>query len=1383
MKTTCVALATVVAVASAAPGPTTKTQRCVVAGDPHYTPFAAKTQEKDDPKRFTVMGTGEFVLAAKGDFSVHGCQADQSWDVRKFKQTKGAITWNQDIVAQQGTSKVEVNKAGEVYINDVAQPNWNTGAGWKSAKFEKTVGNVMVVQTAQKQLIAKFTDTGRMIKINYFNNPGTSKKDKFGPRSGLNVMVVTPEDSSYTGLCAEEKGEKPTHQVASADSMFKHSPTCSTTSNQVADKTPIEADASISEEIKALPCQALVRYAELACNNNQDCVYDTVVGCSADDKVDAIKKQDVIDMAEIYQPVLAPINKPYTCPPNSYVDTQSWPLVGFIECKCVWGYEKSADETCVKSAAAKETDVHATGNHATYGRAQCFCDPNQPRHCSHDTDFSCGLPVTVADQSVDCTNPSDALDASKCVCPTGTMDCSNTDFSLTQIQAPAFAQPKMPFGTQPMFELRNNGVAATNDDVTMARITIANVQPKDCGCAQSKPCKHNGVADNTCFEKQELFGEQVCPAGTTECLPAQADAMLFRNNLNDPTVAEKDMNCQNHPDTAEAGFCSGETPCKHQGKDDATCMPMTTFQPNVAEVEASTEKAKCRGTVDWRLAEPAPTRGWFFATDSSCDMTDASEATGGCTEAGHSYAMDKWCDHNCSPKAPGQEPFCPPSHCTCDSPDDVKAAPKDAAGWICPAGRMADGSCRCSAGTERCGEILVQAKKGVFSFEHLTIGTPGTYQLQVELVNPDQNTGSNNIQVTALTSTFEVAYPSEAVGECRAQDQWRIPDLPSNPKAGAGQAWFFEDDVARCTNLNADGTCQEVKQVFAMDTWCKANRCASHTLVSHCVVKAPLALLRGADKCSSEKFDAFGECCQSGRVDQCNVCDGDGTTCTIESYLSTFVADSATSSEVFDVAQGKSCPTHTPCAHLNVGDNSCVPKTFASSEKVNENFRYCYLNRPGQAPLPEGANDHWKKGTWDDVNGAASLASGTYEDGNTDCFCPKGTVDVSEKAAVEDQAEVEFIEDFKKKIEEVEEQIAAKAIDATMTKEMEQKKIMLENTEGGVKLYSNSCEEVQAGNKGKVMTITNPKAQPMCGMFWENEGKAEALRRTDWCFRTNHEECINDSVRCIEVPALTHVKTYIHCNMDQEGQMQYPTLTNNNPSAPQFFTPTDAAKVSRISVHGNVLTVQAQVQGTTSQAMDNTCQASADALTCGKDSTCREHMQAAQECSKDGGNVLACYAMNGIKATGAVGAAWKGLLTCYAKESTKSLGNLMKKFSFPKAPWAQSRRLAAGVTAAVRVTTGGNNGLIGTPSSSLSATGAAAKSGTASAGGAAGTASLGAGMTALIALVSVGAVVGAAVGMKKRTAQTGFSAGDAGAPKSLEVSTRGGAKEDATDIL
>ena len=85
---------------------------CQVSGDPHYTPVHGKRQ------KFTRMGEGEFTLAALpaytkngvsvGDFGVHACQQDVSKSSRTGSMKARTITWNRDVVAWEGTTKVEI---------------------------------------------------------------------------------------------------------------------------------------------------------------------------------------------------------------------------------------------------------------------------------------------------------------------------------------------------------------------------------------------------------------------------------------------------------------------------------------------------------------------------------------------------------------------------------------------------------------------------------------------------------------------------------------------------------------------------------------------------------------------------------------------------------------------------------------------------------------------------------------------------------------------------------------------------------------------------------------------------------------------------------------------------------------------------------------------------------------------------------------------------------------------------------------------------------------------------------------------------------------------------------------------------------------------------
>jgi hypothetical protein len=174
-------------------------------------------------------------------------------------------------------------------------------------------------------------------------------------------------------------------------------------------------------------------------------------------------------------------------------------------------------------------------------------------------------------------------------------------------------------------------------------------------------------------------------------------------------------------------FCTGQLPCKHQN--DGHCMPKTAFYTQKI-TDTIADLSKCKGTADWRRAVPSPVTGWFFDTDVTCSMAGPL----GCTDVGHSYAMDKWCDVNCHPKYPGQPAFCPASHCDCFT-EEAPATTPETPDWRCPLDRYDDGTCRCTPGTEFCGAIETTLVGGVGTFQHLTIGTEGRYQLLLEIVS------------------------------------------------------------------------------------------------------------------------------------------------------------------------------------------------------------------------------------------------------------------------------------------------------------------------------------------------------------------------------------------------------------------------------------------------------------------------------------------------------------------------------------------------------------------------------------------------------------------------------------------------------------------------
>jgi hypothetical protein len=277
-----------------------------------------------------------------------------------------------------------------------------------------------------------------------------------------------------------------------------------------------------------------------------------------------------------------------------------------------------------------------------------------------------------------------------------------------------------------------------------------------------------------------------------------------------------------------------------------------------------------------------------------------------------------------------------------------------------------------------------------------------------------------------------------------------------------------------------------------------------------------------------------------------------------------------------------------------------------------------------------------------------------------------------------------------------------------------------------------------------------------------------------------------DKISCIRVPPLVTVKTWKHGVKTHTGQVQYKNKVNTK-TTPEFFpVAPEEQDFGGIEAIGDVFNVTAEIAGTEADAADMECSASPASLTCSGNDACSQSMDNVKACGRQNSNTLACVAQAGFVGAKALTMAWTSLARCYGQALAKRSHSLFSVFSKGRFG-RKDRRLASGVTAAVRITTGGNNGLIGTPSSSASAqvppaataTGKfATSSGTS---GAAGGAGMGAGMTALVALVSVGAVVGAAVGLKKRQSGADMTAFTPGASK--ELTNKGAAKEDMTDVL
>jgi hypothetical protein len=1415
--------------------------RCTASGDPHYMPFAGKGKKA----KYTLMGEGEFTLAKTTDESFHVSAC--SWDVSKGRDaatTAGKkLTWNRDFQATDSGVTVKVQGVdnngdwdytltvtGMTGQSDVthnlgvhtAAGSWACDAASKGKMCKKFVTNEDEVEvkllrknrkaTQGHQLVVKFPKTNRIIQANILS-PG-HQQHKFGKRTLFNINIKVPNNTGkdMAGLCAESKASvRGAAGTAVLEGLKASALGANKCTKQLADPAPeaIGTDELlfgnggavdnefVNGEIKDNACTAAEAAAavqecsRVAEDDLLGCVLDQLATCDTEGVADLIQfEQDQAD---------------YTCPLNSYISAATWPLVSFEDCTCMWGHTRDDDaETCTPSElpiTVEKPDPVQNG--------ACFCDSTAPRHCMHNNDGSCGLPVLVSDGSSACDDPSKAMSA-ECVCSQGTTDCTGSKYSIEFSTQPSMASPAVAFGQQPIIKLVDSTGAVVKDSKTKVRISIANVQSDECrGCNEQKPCLHDNVGDNTCHAKHELFGDQVCPPGTTECLPKQSTTKLYQNNAeenpnNKDSLFRKTKECRMTHETSDTTFCSGMTPCKHMN--DGTCVQKTAFYSQKVEEEPVNTET-CRGTAFWRRAVPSPTTGWFFTTDSSCTMKGAL----GCADDGHSYAMDKWCDHNCHPRYPGQPAFCPASHCTCQV---ITAPPTpETPDWRCPADRLNDGTCRCTPGTEFCGAIETTLVNGVGAFEHLTIGTEGRYQLLVEVVMPDQNTGSNNVRVTGTTSVFDVVYPKTRGTTCRAQAQWRKPAMYDSKAHGEGKAWFYEDSK-KCLTRSNDGTCGTVDNdvEYAMDKWCKANNCAAFTLANHCEFYTP-ASSTVSSTCASEKYDMFGDCCHANNVDACGVCGGDGSTCKVTSYMAAPVEVTGDIAVIFNAVQAdSSCDIKNPCMHLN--DGTCLPKTFNSPQLQGEN-QHCFWDR--QATADQQSN--WKYGTWD-VEGRMSKSILTpidvakdpetdlyypLETGNQDCYCSAGTIDISKKLEVEDKAKEDFVETLKTKVDKIKIEVT----DGVNPPEVQ----LLAASNAATAYNTANCE-------GQSIALSSIHYNILCGTHWKNSGGiGSCTGRGNLKFTydsTPKNTCLNDQVRSIMLPPMTTAKLYKHCKAPTaSGQVRYPTLENFGITAKCVDVPSSAFDFSNVVLEGNVLQVDAKVVGTEADYFESQCHPYVEK--CLEDATCKTALQAAEAlvsgsssdflaalkdmapavANKPFKNLLVCSGLNafGLEPTtdslkDIVVDSVPTVSKCKMIRPVQAIQPIIAKRQESVTRFAASfgaeslfghRRLvgAGTTTAMVQVSTSGNQGAIGaattSPASAAQFTaGSSAVQGTSSAGG------VGAAGTALIAIGCVGVAVAVVAGLATR--KKSMDAPKAQISNSNAV-TQQASNEDQTDVL
>jgi len=1425
-----------------------KMLKCTASGDPHYRPFGGKGK-KDT---YTVMGDGEFSLAkntATG-FEVAVCSKDVSVDRTSSK----VLTWNRDVIVKDGDYTVEISGGDDqdysIKVTNSADASFvsidealgihhlegtfacdPTAKGKKNCKTYVNNDDILVRMKRKNKNAAqgnsftiKFKKTHRLVTASIAT--ATKKASKFGVRrTKFNIMVKVPKaegahEDGNTGFCYETKDDM---KDKTPDFTSLHFADCTTGAPAIAIATDDLLEDELADEADEDTCNlvnstdVVQKCSDLLVEDMLGCVLDGLEGCTAEDVDDLLQFEvDVV---------------PYNCPALSYIDSSSWPLTSFDDCTCYYGHTRSDDdEACAPIVPIVPWDQVLPSNKA------CFCDGNSARHCMHANvaDSHC----MMATKTVGGVEEYCPLKDASCSCPPGSYDCTGKSYTLEFSTAPALAVPGMPFGQQPAVTLRDQDGNIVKDSGGIVRISIANAQSEDCKCGTDTPCLHDNAADNTCFAKQDLWGESVCPAGTTECLPEQTMTKLFQKDLSE---SESDTNSYEHKTTKcrqtadmdyvssywgttqmgtdSINFCSGMTPCKHQG--DGHCMQKTAFTNT--DVDVVVETATCKATDFWRRAVPQPTQGWFFETDSTCTMT----GTLGCSDAEHSYSMDKWCDHNCYPKFPGQPAFCPESHCDCgqtegDATTKVDGVPTfttdvelptlgaidENYDWKCPADRYNDGSCRCAAGTEFCGAIQERLTVGKGQFKHLTIGTEGRYQLQAEIVMPDQLVGTNNIRISTKSSVFDVMKVKTGGTQCRAQEAWRQPEMYDSEAHGEGQAWHFEDSKA-CIDRNADGTCAKVasEPVYAMDTWCKANKCAAFTLLSHCEFFTPDATDVAAT-CNSAKYDMFGDCCESSFVDACGVCNGDGSTCQMSAYATTPIAYSSPEI-VFDASLAhSSCDLKTPCMHLN--DRTCGPKTWNSATLTGKD-QHCWWDRSATAE----DQPNYKHGTWD-VEGRLSRSietqlitalntDGTVDmtqpfSGNQDCYCPAGTVDISKKLEIEEKVVIDVVLTIC-------ELAAAKCV-ANPSIEGCADHVVCQNS-GNVYAYqSDDCNEDE--KKVQLSTTTN---NILCGTHWEDAAGAATGSGHCWCSWTEtcgntHPTCTNDMVRSIRLPPMTSAKMYMHCDNNLETNPRYETIDNfSTETKCMTVVRKDGSKepfdTSAIVIEGAVLKVAANIIGTTAVAFESSCMTHFES--CKADEDCNDVLIAAESATLSGENFVTAlreltseidntFLQSLIKCS-ASQSSWvpsasveetvEETTTTTTTETTEIATQIFQTSGpsiFPVATYDfaatgfERRLVAAGATSGVvQITTSGNQGVVGATSAGASssaqfATAGASPAGSASSAGVgtAGAVGVAVGCTAIAALAI------AFVVQQKNSAQPVASA---------TGNTLAKAAEDHTDVL
>jgi len=187
--------------------------------------------------------------------------------------------------------------------------------------------------------------------------------------------------------------------------------------------------------------------------------------------------------------------------------------------------------------------------------------------------------------------------------------------------------------------------------------------------------------------------------------------------------------------------------------------------------------------------------------------------------------------------------------------------------------------------------------------------------------------------------------------------------------------------------------------------------------------------------------------------------------------------------------------------------------------------------------------------------------------------------------------------------------------------------VVIENSNAAVAYDSADCG-------GRSISLSSIYDNMLCGTHWNNSGgKGSCI---------DGDTCSNEKVRSIKLPGMTTAKCYKHCLAPTSADnVQYASIENLGTEAKCFDL--SEVDISNIQLVGAVLKVDANVVGTPADCYESQCYTHVER--CLGDQGCAPILQAAEELVVQGQGFLSAM-RDEVTATAAANEAATNLLTC-----------------------------------------------------------------------------------------------------------------------------------------